>query len=132
MTTLEPGEREVLTYSGTFSPYWTAFLASRPAAINTKGLLVFVQEVIAAIKILPFSRVNFPQSIFLLKISSLTAKPLKPTFDVKALWKFLYNSLMGIISWGLLGPATTGTISFNFNYTTFVYSMVFLPYCLKS
>ncbi len=34
-------------------PFSTAFLAKRPAAIKTLGLLVFVQLVIAAIATLP-------------------------------------------------------------------------------
>jgi hypothetical protein len=40
-------------YYLTLSPFSTAFLASKPAAIKTEGLDVLVQEVIAAITIEP-------------------------------------------------------------------------------
>ena len=38
---------------GTFKPFKTAFFASNPAANITPGLEVFVQDVIAAITIVP-------------------------------------------------------------------------------
>ena len=53
VTTREPGARLVLTYFGTRSPRSAAFLANRPAASMTEGLLVFVQLVIAAITTAP-------------------------------------------------------------------------------
>ena len=49
----EPGASEVFTCGGTLSPASTAFLASRPAASSTPGLLVLVQLVIAAISTSP-------------------------------------------------------------------------------
>ncbi len=54
MTTFEPGESVVLMYYLTLSPFSTAFLASKPAAIRTEGLDVLVQEVIAAITTEPW------------------------------------------------------------------------------
>ena len=45
------GPREVLTHDFRFNPFSTAFLAKRPAASITEGLLVLVHEVIAAINI---------------------------------------------------------------------------------
>src|SRR5262249_14605768 len=55
LTTLEPGAREDLTHGRRSSPRSTAFCASRPAAIITDGLDVFVQDVIAAITTEPCS-----------------------------------------------------------------------------
>lgn len=49
VTTPDPGERDVFTYGWTFNPNSTAFLATNPAASMTLGLLVFVQDVMAAI-----------------------------------------------------------------------------------
>ena len=43
-----------MTYGLTVSPCSTAFLASRPAASMTDGLLVFVQLVMAAITTAPW------------------------------------------------------------------------------
>ncbi len=51
MTTYDPGDKEVLTYLGTFNPFSTAFLANNPAANITPGLDVLVQEVMEAITI---------------------------------------------------------------------------------
>src|SRR5512135_3140200 len=53
VTTREPGARLVVTYGLTFSPFSTAFFATRPAATITEGLLVLVQDVIAAITTAP-------------------------------------------------------------------------------
>src|SRR6185503_20738933 len=53
VTTREPGASDVLTYGLTVSPFSSAFLASSPAATNTDGLLVFVQDVIAAMTTAP-------------------------------------------------------------------------------
>ena len=49
MTAREPGASEVLTQAGVRRPRATAFRASSPAATITLGLLVLVQEVMAAI-----------------------------------------------------------------------------------
>ena len=49
VTTFEPGASEVFTQAFVCSPFATAFLATRPAAIITAGFDVFVQLVIAAI-----------------------------------------------------------------------------------
>ena len=48
MTARDPGASEVLTHGCVRSPRATAFRASRPAATMTVGLLVFVQDVMAA------------------------------------------------------------------------------------
>jgi hypothetical protein len=53
MTTLDPGARDVFTKGGTLSPLATAFLAMRPAPMSTWGLDVLVQEVMAAMTMLP-------------------------------------------------------------------------------
>ncbi len=53
LTTLEPGARDVLTYPGTRKPLRTALRAKSAAPNNTDGLDVLVQEVIAAITMLP-------------------------------------------------------------------------------
>src|SRR5262249_7895999 len=63
-----PGARLVFTWGGTLRPFSTAFLAKRPAAIITLGLLVFVQLVMAAIttspclsgNLLPFTWTSTP------------------------------------------------------------------------
>ena len=49
MTARDPGASEVLTHGGVFKPRATALRARRPAATITVGLLVLVQEVMAAI-----------------------------------------------------------------------------------
>lgn len=53
VTTLEPGDKEVLTYLGIVRPLSTAFLARIPAANITPGFEVLVQDVMAAITMLP-------------------------------------------------------------------------------
>ena len=53
VTTLEPGARDVLMCLLTVSPFSTAFFARIPAATNTPGFDVLVQEVIAAISTSP-------------------------------------------------------------------------------
>ena len=53
MTTSDPGASEVFTHGFDFRPLAAALRASRPAAISTAGLEVFVHEVIAAITIEP-------------------------------------------------------------------------------
>src|SRR5688572_29720165 len=53
VTTREPGASDVLTCGATVRPFSTAFFASSPAAISTLGLLVFVHDVIAAIRTSP-------------------------------------------------------------------------------
>ncbi len=55
MTTFEPGASDVFTQGLDSRPFSRAFLASRPAAIITFGLHVFVQQVIAAITTWPWS-----------------------------------------------------------------------------
>ena len=48
MTARDPGASEVFTHGCVRSPRATAFWASSPAATMTVGLLVFVQDVMAA------------------------------------------------------------------------------------
>ena len=57
MTTFEPGASDDFTHGLRFSPFSTAFFASRPAPIITDGFDVFVHEVIAAITTEPCSSV---------------------------------------------------------------------------
>src|SRR5204863_5706194 len=52
----EPGARLVLTWGGGAMPCSTALRATRPAAIITEGLDVFVHDVIAAITTEPCVR----------------------------------------------------------------------------
>ncbi|MNV69497.1 hypothetical protein D3C71_1624100 [compost metagenome] len=54
----EPGASDVLMCGCTLSPASTAFLASRPAANSTLGLLVLVQLVMAAISTSPLPTVG--------------------------------------------------------------------------
>ena len=56
VTTREPGAKLGLTLGAIVKPACLAFLASKPAAIITLGLLVLVQLVIAAITISPCFR----------------------------------------------------------------------------
>ncbi|MNV63796.1 hypothetical protein D3C71_1564040 [compost metagenome] len=56
----EPGASEVLMCGLTLSPASTAFLAKRPAASSTLGLLVLVQLVMAAISTSPLPTVTSP------------------------------------------------------------------------
>ena len=53
MTTLLPGASEVFTQGLVPSPRSTAFFARSPAASSTAGLLVLVQEVMAAMTTAP-------------------------------------------------------------------------------
>ncbi len=53
MTTFDPGAREVFTWEGVEILRLMAFLAINPAPIRTEGLEVLVQEVMAAMTMLP-------------------------------------------------------------------------------
>ena len=66
VTTFEPGASDVLTNSGTFNPFSTAFLATKPAPNITYGLEVLVHEVIAAIAISPVFIVALDPSLKLI------------------------------------------------------------------
>jgi len=57
VTTLLPGERDVLMYGLIVRPSSTAFLATIPAASITIGFEVLVQEVIAAMTTSPWLKV---------------------------------------------------------------------------
>ena len=94
VTIFEPGANEVLIVSGTFNPRDTAFLASRPAATMTEGLLVLVQLVIAAKVKSPVSIVLFVPWIVTLRSISSESKPnpLGPLGLVKEVWKFSATS----------------------------------------
>ena len=65
VTTIEPGASEVLTHGFLSNPRSLAFFATRPAAIITLGLDVFVQDVIAAITTSPFLISKFFPSKFI-------------------------------------------------------------------
>lgn len=72
----------------TVKPASTAFLAKSPAPSITLGLLVLVQEVMAAITTLPWPILYcFPSNINLalaLNLSSGMPNPLNPTCDKKS------------------------------------------------
>lgn len=53
--TLDPGDRDVFIYGLIVSPSSLAFLAISPAAINTPGFEVLVQDVIELITTAPWS-----------------------------------------------------------------------------
>src|SRR4028118_2078611 len=64
VTTFEPGARLVFTCGWTMRPFSTAFLANRPAPIITEGLLVLVQDVIAAMTAEPCLRyISSPSTV---------------------------------------------------------------------
>ncbi len=103
MTTREPGARLVLTQGGTLSPRSTAFLATRPAAIMTDGLEVFVQLVIAEITTVPSPSSASPPFSFAL---TLCCGPLRRPATNSPNLPFVSPSASR--SCGLLGPATEG------------------------
>src|SRR3954469_8242940 len=58
-TTCEPGASEVFTHGFALRPLAAALRARRPAAINTDGFDVLVQEVMAAITTSPWPMSKF-------------------------------------------------------------------------
>ena len=117
VTTLEPGARLVFTNGLTRKPRATAFLASKPAPSITLGLLVLVQEVMAAITTAPCPKfwgaaALLPASTSgTLRFDSAAASP-KPrslTGAVSAARKLRCTSASATRSCGRLGPASEGS-----------------------
>src|SRR5215472_3919445 len=76
VTTSDPGASDVLTHSGTVSPFSTAFFASNPAPTSTDGFEVLVQLVMAAITTLPCPNASSSPT----STSTAVAVWLSPTF----------------------------------------------------
>ena len=103
MTTCEPGAKVVFTQGLVTSPFSTAFLASKPAAIITDGLEVLVHEVIAAITTAPFptSKFSLPTVTDAVRFRSLVNVATAVSNEVAA-------SASGTRSCGRFGPAIEG------------------------
>lgn len=99
-----------------------AFLATRPAAIITPGLEVFVQEVIAANTTEPFLMLWSAPTLLIettcLAFSGVSPNPLKPTLAVRELVQSSLSFDRGTLSCGLLGPEIAGSTSSNSNSST--------------
>src|SRR5699024_8430100 len=127
VTTVEPGARDVFTYSGTFNPFSIAFFANSPAPSITYGFDVLVQEVIAAIanapvfitEVSPFGWLT-PASLSNSDLSK--PNPGVPAGAFTAFLKSCSMSVRAILSWGRLGPARLGTSSDKLISTASVYS----------
>src|SRR5262245_37961147 len=109
VTMREPGASDVFTWPGTLRPACTAFLASRPAASSTPGLLVLVQLVIAAISTSPLRKVR-PLSAVKVRVSlsALWLKPLSATVLLNSDLNWLVRCVISMRSCGRLGPARLG------------------------
>ena len=84
ITTFDPGARDVFTKGGTFNPFLTAFFANSPAPIKTKGLDVFVHEVMAATTTLPFPMDTvFPSRFTEHILPSMDRNPLISSFKLR-------------------------------------------------
>ena len=99
MTTREPGAIVVFTNFGGLIPSMAAFLATSPAAIITEGFEVFVQLVMAAMRMLPSEILPFDVSTALLSDFFVSAR--------KSANAFL-TSESSILSCGRFGPAMEG------------------------
>ncbi len=117
----EPGASEVLTCGCTFSPASTAFLASRPAASSTPGLLVLVQLVIAAISTSPL-RMSMPSAVLYTwpSFSAGWLKPLSATGWLNSSPNFEARCVISMRSCGRLGPARLGATVDRSSRTTLV------------
>ena len=126
VTTREPGASDVLTYGLTLSPFSMAFLASNPAATSTDGLLVFVQDVIAAMTTAPcFIFIEPPLVPYVaseVNASGFNSKPRSFTGAVNALLNVSLSSAIGTRSCGRLGPANEGTTAPRSSSSVSVYS----------
>src|SRR5699024_10885592 len=125
VTTLEPGANDVLTYSGTFKPFSTAFLATKQAPNITYGFDVFVQDVIAAIARSPVVICVLEpslNSIVAVLSNSLSSKPC-PWLPAGAVTDFSnssFISLKKIKSCGRFGPESEASTVAKSNSTTSV------------
>ena len=104
VTTIEPGASEVLTHGFLSNPRSLAFFATRPAAIITLGLDVFVQDVIAAITTSPFLISKFFPSKF------IWDELLLLVIELTSFWYDSFAFFKSILSCGLFGPAIEGEI----------------------
>ncbi len=102
----------VFTQGFTCRPRSTAFLARSPAPIMTLGLLVLVQEVMAAMTTSPclsWKRSSWCSTSAREPSSSgFSAKPWGPTGAVSMAFHLGWSSVSSMRSWGRLGPARLG------------------------
>ncbi len=102
----------VFTHGFTSSPRSTAFFASKPAPIITLGLLVLVQEVMAAMTTLPCVRSKrvpaCSTGTSMPDCSGWTPKPCGPTGAVSPLFHTVLHLLRSMRSCGRFGPARLG------------------------
>ena len=103
ITAGEPGAKEVLTQAGGAIPRLTALRATKPAAIMTSGLEVFVHEVMAAITTAPVGMTPGTLS------TKVGPKPSCAMDWVKRELKSKATLGNGKRSCGRLGPASEGT-----------------------
>ncbi len=94
-------------------PRSAAFLATRPAASITDGLLVFVHEVMAAMTMSPCVRSLFTEPMLrrpvFFNASSLSAKPRSSNGLRRSASNCVLTSARRMRSCGRLGPATDGS-----------------------
>ena len=87
-------------------------MAKSPAPIKTFGLEVFVQDVIAAIKIDP-SLIEYS-----LSLTFETEKSFLPVTSEKLFLKLVEASVNKTLSCGLFGPEIVGTIAVSYTHLT--------------
>ena len=111
MTTREPGASEHFTFGFTFSPFSTAFFATRPAATITEGFEVLVQEVMAAITTEPCwsERPVAPTGAEAARSAAALPKPFLSLGAVKSALKVSLIFGRSMRSCGRFGPETQGT-----------------------
>jgi hypothetical protein len=103
-----------LTQGRLWSPFSTAFFASRPAPIITEGFEVLVQLVIAAMAMEPSATSTCWPCMVIAATGAATATPpaclraagIKLFSDPR---KFCFSVASGTRSWGRRGPARLGT-----------------------
>ena len=106
VATLEPGASDVFTHGLVLRPSATAFLARRPAASITLGLLVFVQLVMAAMTTAPSCS---SKSAPLYATCCAVPMPVAACCAATASAYFALLSVSGTRSCGRFGPARLGT-----------------------
>ena len=105
----------------TFSPASTAFFASRPAASSTPGLLVLVQEVMAAISTSPFLMLKSSPALKLCaSLAGGWLKPFSATGLLNSSPNFFDRCVISMRSCGRFGPARLGTTVARSSFTVFV------------
>src|ERR1700721_683758 len=105
----DPGASDVLMCGRTDNPASTAFLASSPAASITLGLLVFVQDVMAAISTSPL-RIDSPLAVAKERFSFSFGwlKPFSPTGLLNSSENERFTCPISIRSCGRFGPGRDG------------------------